>query len=54
MDGADWFKIKGSALSINSKRTMTDNTGRVVAGYRKKLLSMYATAYITTELNGQI
>ena len=54
MDGADWFKIKGSALSINSKRTMTDNTGRVVAGYRKKLFSMYATAYITTELNGQI
>ena len=33
---------------------MTDSKGRVIAGYRKKLLSLYATAYITTELSGQI
>ena len=53
-DGVDWFKIEGSALSITSQRKMTDSKGRVIAGYRKKLLSLYATAYITTELSGQI
>ena len=52
--GVDWFKIEGSALSITSQRTMTDSKGRIIAGYRKKLLSLYATAYITTELSGQI
>ena len=25
MDGRDWFKIEGSALSINSQRIMTDH-----------------------------
>ena len=54
MEGRDWFKIEGAALSITSQRTMTDSSGRVVAGYRKKLLSLYATAYITAELGGQI
>ena len=53
-DGADWFKIEGSALSITSQRTMTDSKGQIIAGYRKKLLSLYATAYITTELSGQL
>ena len=54
MEGRDWFKIEGSALSITSQRTMTNSEGRVIAGYRKKLLSLYATAYITIELGGQI
>ena len=27
--------------------------GKVVAGYRKKLLSLYATAYITIDMNGR-
>ena len=54
MEGRDWFKIEGSALSITSQRTMTNSEGRVIAGYRKKLLSLYATAYITIELSGQI
>ena len=27
--------------------------GKEVAGYRKKLLSLHATAYITVELNGR-
>ena len=61
-------------MSINSKRTMTDTSGRPlifltasfvlknqifdapgkeVAGYRKKLLSLHATAYVTVELNGE-
>lgn len=53
MDGKDWFKIEGEAMSINSKRTMTDTSGNEVAGYRKKLLSLHATAYVTVELNGQ-
>ena len=53
-DGVDWFKIEGSALSITSQRTMTDSKGRIIAGYRKKLLSLYATAYITTKLSGQL
>ena len=52
-DGKDWFKIEGSALSITSQRTMTDSTGKVIAGYRKKLLSLYATAYITMDLGGE-
>ena len=25
LEGRDWFKIEGSALSINSKRSMTDH-----------------------------
>merc|ERR1719461_1056686 len=53
MEGRDWFKIEGSALSINSQRIMTDHRGKVLAGYRKKLLSLYATAYITIDMNGQ-
>ena len=32
---------------------MTDSSGRAIAGYRKKLLSLHATAYITAEINGQ-
>ena len=27
--------------------------GKVLAGYRKKLLSLYATAYITIDMNGK-
>ena len=53
MEGRDWFKIEGSALSINSERIMTDHKGKVLAGYRKKLLSLYATAYITINMNGK-
>merc|ERR1712110_80046 len=52
-DGVDWFKIQGSALSMTGQRTLTDNTGRIIAGYRKKLLSLHATAYITIEISGQ-
>ena len=25
MEGRDWFKIEGSALSVNSERRMTDH-----------------------------
>ena len=53
LEDRKWFQIEGSALSLQSKRTMTDTEGRVVAGYRKKLLSLHATAYITLEINGQ-
>jgi len=48
------FKIEGSGLSLHGKRTMTDTSGKVIASYRKKLWSSYATAYITMELAGQI
>ena len=48
------FKIEGTGLSLHGKRTMTDTSGRVIASYRKKLWSAYATAYITRELAGQI
>ena len=34
MDGKDWFKIEGEAMSISSKRTMTDSQGKEIAGYR--------------------
>ena len=47
------FKIEGSGLSLHGKRTMTDTSGKVIASYRKKLWSSYATAYITRELAGQ-
>ena len=64
------LRIEGEAMSINSKRTMTDTSGKPqiffvletlicdlpgkeVAGYRKKLLSLHATAYVTVELNGE-
>ena len=53
MEDRKWFKIEGSALSMTNKRTMTDPEGRVIAGYRKKLLSLHATAYITLEVNGE-
>ena len=81
------LRIEGEAMSINSKRFMTDTSGELlryfpshfplqsfqrspkeshqksldtilsisgkeVAGYRKKLLSLHATAYVTVELNG--
>ena len=34
MDGKDWFKIEGEAMSISSKRSMTDTSGKEIAGYR--------------------
>merc|ERR1711962_1150630 len=53
MDGRLWFRIEGSAMSLSSKRTMTDADGGPVAGYQKKLLSMHATAYITVQDGGR-
>jgi len=53
MDGRLWFRIEGSAWSLKEKRTMTDADGGPVAGYKKKLLSMHATAYITVKEGGQ-
>ena len=53
MEDRKWFKIEGSALSMTNKRTMSDTEGRVIAGYRKKLLSLHATAYITLEISGE-
>ena len=34
-------------MSMKGVRTLTDNEGTELAGYRKKMLSMHATAYIT-------
>ena len=34
LNGKDWFKIEGEAMSISSKRFMTDTTGKEIAGYR--------------------
>ena len=48
-----WFKIDAETLSMSSKRTMMDAEGKIIAGYRKKLLSLYATAYITKEVEGK-
>jgi len=53
LDGKTWFKINAETLSLSSKRTMMDAGGSVIAGYRKKLLSMHATAYITGEVGGK-
>lgn len=53
LDGKTWFKINSETLSMSNKRSMLDNEGRVIAGYRKKLLSMHATAYITGEVGGK-
>ena len=36
-------------MSIGAKRIMEDATGHVVCGYRKQLMSMSATAYITVD-----
>ena len=33
--------------------TTVYHSGKEVAGYRKKLLSLHATAYITVQLNGE-
>lgn len=47
------FKIKGSAMSLSGRRTMTDcKEGVEICGYQKKLLSMHATAYVTVEIGG--
>ena len=48
-----WFKINAETFSMSNKRTMMDSEGREIAGYRKKLLSMHATAYITGEDGGK-
>ena len=34
LNGKDWFKIEGEAMSISSKRFMTDTSGKEIAGYR--------------------
>ena len=48
-----WFKINAETFSMSNKRTMMDTEGREIAGYRKKLLSLHATAYITGESGGK-
>eukprot|EP00092_Neocalanus_flemingeri_P011984 GFUD01012921.1.p1 GENE.GFUD01012921.1~~GFUD01012921.1.p1 ORF type:complete len:239 (+),score=46.11 GFUD01012921.1:60-719(+) len=53
LSGSTWFKINAETFSMSNKRSMMDTEGRVIAGYRKKLLSMHATAYITGEVNGR-
>jgi len=52
-NGKTWFKINASTFSMSGKRTMMDSEGVEIAGYRKKLLSMHATAYITGESGGK-
>ena len=49
LNGQKWFQIEGSVMSMRGKATMKDVNGQDICGYRKKLLSMYATAYITIE-----
>ena len=36
-------------MSIGAKRIMEDAEGHVICGYRKKMMSMSATAYITVD-----
>jgi len=48
-----WFKINSQTFSMRDKRTMMDNEGVEIAGYRKKLMSLHATAYITGEVDGK-
>merc|ERR1711872_573027 len=52
-NGKTWFKINASTFSMSGKRTMLDSEGVEIAGYRKKLLTMHATAYITGEVGGR-
>jgi len=49
INGTKWFQISGSAMSMRQKRTMADSEGHEICGYQKKMLSMYATAYITVK-----
>ena len=48
-----WFQISGSALSMTSQSTLQDADGNEICGYRKKMLSMHATAYITIKDQGK-
>ena len=52
MNGGKWFQISGSSLSMTSQRAMEDAEGHEICGYRKKLLTMHATAYITIKDQG--
>merc|ERR1739847_159615 len=49
LSGKKWFQIEGSIMSMRGKATMKDASGYNICGYRKKLLTMHATAYITIE-----
>ena len=49
LNGKKWFQIEGSVMSMSDKATMKDVNGQYICGYRKKHLSMHATAYITIE-----
>merc|ERR1712183_380472 len=53
LNGSTWFKINAETFSMSNKRSLLDTEGKPIAGYRKKLLSMHATAYITGEVDGK-
>ena len=39
---------------MTGQRTMEDMEGQEICGYRKKMLSMHATAYITIKMQGKV
>jgi len=45
-NGQLWFSVDGSAMSMSSKAKLLDVDGNEVCNYRKKMLSLHATAYI--------
>ena len=53
MDGRLWFRIEGSAMSLSSKRTMTDADGerstwvdRVPVQYQKSYLDLGSVKHV--------
>jgi len=46
-NGQDWFKIDGNAMSMTSKAKLLDVDGQEICNYRKKMLSLHQTAYIS-------
>jgi len=47
VNDVEWFKIEGTVMSMSGKAKLLDIQGQEVCNYRKKMLSLHATAYIS-------